>query len=117
VPENNEVFCLGDVSLEIDRVEIFDDVNNGQIHCGWISLNVSGPGYPYPWTKRDVLRRLEAEASLNKLVDMCRATWPVPPERLPDGYAELRRKLTGVWLYDDLNKPFDWYWAINGIGQ
>jgi hypothetical protein len=117
VPENDQYLSLDGLSLEIDRIEIYDHDQGASIHCGWISVNIGGQGYPYPWTKREVLQRLETEPHVVALAELCRSTWPVPNEPLPPQYVELRRKLQNFWLYDDLAKPWDWYWGVDAIGS
>jgi hypothetical protein len=117
VPQNDVPLSLDGLSLEIDRIEIYDHDQDAPIHCGWMSVNVGGQGYPFPWTKREVLQRLESEPHVVALADLCRRTWPVPNEPLPPQFVKLRRELKHYWLYDDPAKPWDWYWGVDAIGK
>jgi len=114
-PQNSVPFAPDSLSLEFGRIEVVDRELDAPIHCGWVGLNVSGPGYPFPWTRRDVLARLESDPHLTQITELCRRTWPVPPEDADPGVVAMRRKCADYWLYDDLKKPWDWFWGVNGI--
>jgi hypothetical protein len=83
--ENSVWFAPDSLSLEFGPIHVVDRELDAPIHCGWIGLNVSGPGYPYPWTRRDVLARLENDPHLRQITELCRRTWPVPPEDADSG--------------------------------
>jgi hypothetical protein len=114
-PENSQHFAPDSLSLKFGKIEVLDRELDVPIHCGWIGLMVSGPGYPYPWTRHDVLARLESDPHLMQMAELCRRTWPVSPEDADPGVVAMRIQCADYWLYDDLKKPWDWYWGVNGI--
>jgi hypothetical protein len=113
--ENSEYFAPDSLTLKFGKIEVLDRELDVRIHCGWIGLLLSGPGYPYPWTRHDVLARLESDPHVMQIADLCRRTWPVPPEDADAGVVAMRIKCADYWLYDDLKKPWDWFWGVDGI--
>jgi hypothetical protein len=116
-PENERDFCPYSLSVDIRPIRI------GSLACdepvmfvGWIDISLSGPGYLFPWTPRHVVRRLEATDSTQRMMELCRSMWPLPPRELEDRIVEMRWEIGERWPYDELNKPWDWYWAVDESG-
>jgi hypothetical protein len=83
---------------------------------GWIAISVSGPGYLYPWTFRDVLNRLEGTPEIHRIMEMCRSFWPAPSLPPEPDIVELRRQVAELWPYDDFARSWDWYWGLHESG-
>jgi hypothetical protein len=114
-PENEHDFTPDTMAIEIGRVETYAmDVDPW--HVGWISLGFSGYGYLYPWTFRDTVARIESACEFRQLMDVCRATWPVVASPPAPNEIEARRSLGKLWPYDQLDKPWDWYWGLRESG-
>lgn len=115
-PENNVGFFPDTLGVEIGPIEIYNLSSDQPVHCGWIGVSVSGDGYLFPWTFRDVVGRLEASPEVQRICEVCRSEWPVAPERPKRRIRSLRRQLGDLWPYDDENRPWDWYWGVAESG-
>jgi hypothetical protein len=114
-PENDHNYEPDMLSIEIGPIEIFDLKSEAPALCGWIGLSLSGYGYLFPWTFRDVVERLEATAEIGKLTQLCRSHWPVPTEKPDRAILKARRQLGTVWPYE-ADKPWDWYRGMQESG-
>ena len=114
--EKNSVgFHPDGLALEIGPISIFDYDANADVQCGWLSLNFSGPGYLYPWTRRDLLTKLESNLLVQNAAELCRATWPIAQSPVQSVFVEMRRRFKTLWNYEDPAKPWDWYWGVDGV--
>jgi hypothetical protein len=111
-PENDVNLLLDSWSLEIGPVESHDIEAQRVFHVGWISVEISGHGYLYPWTFAELVQRAEDHPSLRRLTEFCRTVWPVRPLR-PNGWTRRGRKRMGeLWPYRELDRPWDWFWGL-----
>jgi hypothetical protein len=111
--DDNEIdFLPYELGIHLGPVDVFLLGGEQVWQAGWIELTISGPGYLFPWTFRDVVQRLESSPLIRKLTDVCRTTWPVAYSAVDDQTVDLRRQAGELWPYDDLRKPWDWYWGI-----
>jgi len=115
-PENPHDLSLDAWGLELGPYEVCDLGADNSYLVGWMDLGISGYGYLYPWTFRDLIQRAEELPQLIRLRELCRTTWPVAPQ-LPDSRKKrLRKQMGSLWPYDDLTKPSDWFWGLNESG-
>lgn len=114
-PENDCNYEPDSLSIEVGPIEIFDLKSEAPALCGWIGLSLTGYGYLFPWTFRDVVERLDANAEVGKLTALCRSHWPVPSTKPEAAIVKARRQLGTVWPYDT-GKPWDWYWGVQESG-
>ena len=116
-PENESDYCPDSLSLEIGPVRCHSLASDDEpVLTGWISLDLSGYGYLYPWTFRDVVERLEKTPEVKRLTKVCREFWPVPSKRPERRFIEARNKHKDLWPYDDFDRPWDWYWGVSESG-
>jgi hypothetical protein len=47
------------------------------------------------------------------MTELCRATWPVAPERPDRRQKKARRQMGDLWPYPKLDRPWDWYWGLS----
>jgi hypothetical protein len=110
-----------------------------QFFTGWIGVGMSGPGYLFPLTLPDLIRRAETHPGLVALADLCRRTWLVttapvkeplwwylPHMRKRHAYdmqggrpsrrvQDRRRAMGEAWGYP-IDAPLDWHWIVNETG-
>lgn len=77
--ENEQPFIPDSWSLEIGPVES-SSLDSAPFHVGWIRVGISGYGYLWPWTFKDVVARAQANHGMQALMDLCKQARPVPPE-------------------------------------
>jgi hypothetical protein len=111
----------------------------GEFFTGWIGVGMDGPGYIFPLTQPDLVRRAEAHPGLAALTDLCRKTWPVtaapvreplwwylPNKRKRHFYdmqggrpsrrvRHARAAVGEAWPYP-VDAPFDWHWIVHETG-
>lgn len=116
-PENDVSFCPDTLGIDIGPINIGGlAADHPPLFVGWIGVSLSGSGYLFPWTSRDVLKRLEGKEPIQQLMEVCRSTWPVPPRELENRFIDMRRDIGDHWPYDELSKPWDWYWGFDESG-
>ncbi|WP_165068796.1 hypothetical protein [Paludisphaera rhizosphaerae] len=114
-------------SLTAGPIECCEIASDGPFQIGWLAVSLSGQGYPYPWTYRDLIARAEAVPGVPALLDLCRRAWPLDPPRFPllhlrdssrapRHIVQLRKSMGDLWPYDDLGEPWDWCWGISVSG-
>lgn len=111
-PENNEDFMPDSWAIEIGPVESGRD---GEFVVGWIALGLSGNGYLFPWTLRELVNRAEGVQEIEQLMRLCRDVWPVEPEAVGLDVQSKREQMGPYWPYDELDRHWDWYWGLQGI--
>jgi hypothetical protein len=115
-PENEIGFHPDTLSVELGPIEICNLASDQPIHCGCIGVAVSGNGYLFPWTLRDVISRLETSSEAQRICEACRSEWPVQPDPPEKRIRALRRRFPDLWPYDNVDKPWDWYWGVAESG-
>lgn len=115
-PDNTVDFLPGSLSFSVGPVEIFDLGSDNIGVVGWMDVSISGNGYLFPWTFRDVVDRLEASPEWQRLRSVCRELWPVGEGVPPLEIIEARKQLGRLWPYDTYDRKFDWYWGIFETG-
>jgi hypothetical protein len=115
-PENSRDYCPSGLSFEVGPVKIYDLRSDAPTLAGWMHASLSGYGYLYPWTFREVLQRLESTPEIQRIASVCRSCWPVPPEVPKPQIVAVRKQLGEVWPYENFDKPWDWYWGIQESG-
>lgn len=112
-PENAVNFTPYDLSLSIGPIEISGLRSLHPFHVGWVGLKISGPGYLFPWTLRDVVDRIAESPEIQMLQAACRSHWPVTTAN-PDSQLVAARKhyLGELWPYDRFDLPNDWFWGL-----
>ena len=115
-PENDRDFTPDTLSISIGPVKVASLGSDDIAHVGWISVNLSGYGYLYPWTIREVVDRLEATPEIRRLADLCRTFWPVPPAPPRAEVVAARGEMGDLWPYDQADKEWDWYWGVQESG-
>jgi hypothetical protein len=115
-PENDIDLSLSAWFLTICPVTIFNLGTETPFLVGWISMNLSGNGYLYPWTFAELLARAESSLAIGRVVELCRATWPVPRVNPDLAMQRLRSQMGDLWPYSDVGRPWDWYWGLAESG-
>ncbi len=115
-PENTIDFCPYSLDIEIGPVMIGSLGCEALAFAGWIGVSLSGSGYLFPWTFRDVVKRLEGAPEIQRMTDVCRSFWPVSPGPPEDRIVDMRTQIGELWPYEDLDKPWDWYWGLQESG-
>jgi hypothetical protein len=104
---------LSEVGLRIDVIEIANDDDMYTFQVGWMSVDVGGNGYPYPWTYEETLQRVREHPQLGALRDLCRTLWPASESPVPPELVQARQEMGKYWA-EPLDAPYDWYWVIQG---
>lgn len=115
-PENEIDFCPDSLGIEIGPVVIGSLGCDAPAFVGWIGVSLSGSGYLFPWTFRDVLKRLEDAPEIQRITELCRSFWPVPAGLPEDRILEMRMQMSELWPYEDFHKTWDWYWGVQESG-
>jgi len=111
-PENDEDFLPDGWSLRLGPIATGRD---GSYLVGFVAVNLSGNGYPYPWTPRDLVRRAERIESVQRVKRLCEETWPGEPIA-PSAEAQAARRALGkYWPYENVDRPLDWTWGFTGV--
>jgi hypothetical protein len=114
-PENNIHFLPSDFSLELGPVSAGLLSTEDTVQVGWMSLNLGGSGYLYPWSLSEVLERASSSAAIKALTDVVQAMWPVPSVAPEKEIVEIRRQLPDIWPYE-AERAWDWYWGVHESG-
>ncbi|HET6881969.1 MAG TPA: hypothetical protein VFI31_17515 [Pirellulales bacterium] len=112
-PENEVSLTLDSWSLELGPIHTSSLSVDDSIFVGWMSLNLSGYGYLYPWSFVDLVRRAEAVSAIAKVTSLCRATWPVTTGKPGRRERYARNKMGDLWPYPSKEMPLDWYWGLS----
>ena len=115
-PENAIDLSLDGWSLELGPIELGSLSDDESLHVGWIAVSISGQGYIYPWTSMQLVARAEAHPRLQALAALCRAAWPVSPDKPIGRVRRARAKYKGIWAYTDHGLPWNWYWGVDETG-
>lgn len=115
-PENEIGFYPDTLSIEIGPIRCFSLGSERSFHVGWIGLTISGGGYLFPWTFRDVFDRLQGSKQIQQLTNVCRSFWPVAKKPPEHRIIQLRKKLNELWPYARFDEPWDWYWGLRESG-
>jgi hypothetical protein len=115
-PENDIDLVLTGWSLELGPIRLGTLSEDVEFHGGWIGLGISGYGYLYPWSTRQLVQRAEVHPRLRELMTLCRSTWPVPREKPNWRTRRQRAKQGELWPYEDPGLHWDWYWGVSESG-
>ena len=115
-PDNETDLTLDSWSLEMGPIESYDLSSAHRFLVGWISVNLSGYGYLYPWTLTELRARAEALPEVEHVAELCRSMWPVPAESPGLRRKWGRRQMGELWPYPETNLPMDWYWGLHETG-
>lgn len=115
-PENETDLVPDAWSLEIGLIESVALNLQEALVVGWISVAISGNGYLYPWSFRELVERAERHPSIRRLMQLCRETWPVLPEAPTAQEIEKREQMGDLWPYGRHDLPWDWYWGLHETG-
>lgn len=109
--ENDRQLSLDNVSFTIGP-QWTVSLESDAYRVGWMGLSMAGNGYFFPWDNREAKRRAEQRIEIQRVMDLCRVTWPA--SRIPPSTDTLnqRRMLNELWLYEDIERVDDWYWFI-----
>jgi hypothetical protein len=113
--ENRVELLLSEWSLGLGPVAVADLESVEIVHPGWMELGISGRGYLYPWTFRDLIGRAESSPKVQAVAELCRRSWPVDPGPPDEGERRLRKKLGELWPYD-MDRIRDWAWGLEESG-
>jgi hypothetical protein len=115
-PENEVDLAVDSWSLEIGPITSSSLVCDDEFFVGWMSVNISGNGYLFPWTLAELIRRAEGNSRIRQVMELCKATWPVDPKPPDQEQKEMRQRMSDLWPYADIGLPWDWYWGVNESG-
>ncbi len=111
-PENDEDFLPDSWTVRLGPIATGRD---GNYLVGSVAVNLSGNGYPYPWTPRDLVRRAETIESVQRVMSLCEETWPGEPIAPSTQAQAARRALGKYWPYENVDRPLDWTWGFAGV--
>lgn len=115
-PENQHDLTLDSWSLIVGPIEMSSLGSMDTYLVGWISLDISGYGYLYPWTLQELMERAEQHRDIQKVMALCKRMWPVPPGKPDQRIIESRQALGDLWPYRTYDLPWDWYWGLAETG-
>lgn len=110
--ENDVDLVFDSWAVEIGPILCSDLASENPVDVGWLSLNLCGNGYLYPWSFAELLARVEANDAIRRVTDLCRATWPVAPDPPDAATCDQRGEMGELWPYPTTDLPWDWYWGI-----
>ena len=110
--QNDEDYVPDSWSFEIGPIKSGRD---GEFVVGWMAIGIGGNGYLYPWTLRELVQRAEQLPEIVKLMRLCRESWPVDAELQNMEVQQGREQMGPYWPYEKLDKPWDWYWGLQGV--
>jgi hypothetical protein len=112
-PENEVNFYPASLSLEFGPVRVGTLATESRPEVGWVGVDLSGSGYLYPWTVREIVDRAQHSSAIQCIMQVCRSFWPVPSQRPPKSIVRQRTEMRELWPYDDYEMPWDWYWGVS----
>lgn len=115
-PENEVDYCPDGLSIQLGPILCSTMATEQPLHMGWISVELSGGGYLFPWTFRDAYDRLESSAEIQKITRACQQFWPVKKDPPVPRIAEIREQFKTLWPYDEYDRPWDWFWGLRESG-
>ncbi|MEL6497251.1 MAG: hypothetical protein AAFZ67_08015 [Planctomycetota bacterium] len=120
--DNEEVFTPDSWSLEIGPVRIgtpetADAIDDALGHefAGWIAISISGNGYAFPRTHRQVVDEMTAEPELRAVADHVRSFWPIADPIPSKELIKLRQVMGDAYTGDSCEARADWLWGVYGI--
>lgn len=110
----NELGCwLDDCSLYLGPIAVGGLVTEHVI-AGPVGVSLSGNGYPFPWSSRDLVNRARTNPQILELEHLCNTFWPVEP-----GFSveELRQRMEGEEWAEFIIIPEEatemtWLWGV-----
>jgi hypothetical protein len=114
--DNKIDFCPDGLAIEVGPIELCSLSLSAPVLAGWISVDLSGAGYLFPWSVRELVERAEGSRAIRPVTDLCRTFFPVPPKPPPKRVIDARRQIGELWPYEDLAKPWNWYWGVRETG-
>jgi len=114
-PENNQDLVPESWFLEIEPTAVAN-LESELFYLGWMSINLWGYGYLYPWRFVDLVKRAERNEQLQRVTDLCRSYWPVTSAGPDERHISARRQMGELWPYDELDRHLDWYWGLKESG-
>jgi hypothetical protein len=114
--ENDVELHLEDWSMEIGTILSHGLGTETPFGAGWMSVDLSGTGYLYPWTFADLVSRAQEHAAIGCVAELCRTTWPVTPARPGRKVQRVGQQMGHLWPYLELDRPWDWYWGLSEGG-
>jgi hypothetical protein len=112
-PENSVDLHFGQLVITIEPILLQCLGSMRSAYAGWISLNLSGSGYLWPWTLSELIARAESVAGIRRAMDVCRETFPVAARRPWWWERRRRRSCTAFWPCADLHALPDWSWGVD----
>jgi hypothetical protein len=115
-PENKTDFYPDTLSIQVGPIYSYNLESNHAQQAGWIAVGISGAGYLYPWTLNDVIERLEKSPHIRRIMEACRAFWPVADPKPELSIAKVQRHSADFGPYEEVGKPCDWHWCVAESG-
>jgi hypothetical protein len=118
---NDLPLTLDSWSLEIGPTLSYSMGSDDVFLVSLIAINLSGHGYLYPWTFRELIDRAEAIEPIAGLMEGCRRLWPIveskrtwPIDRSQPGrrVVKTRERMGKLWPYSRTDLPWDWFWGL-----
>lgn len=88
---------------------------DGPVTVGWMSMDVSGYGYLYPWNFRQWVQKAQANEKINDVCELVRRTWPCSMRQPIAEQLKIREKMGPMWL-NSIDAPVDWAWGCSETG-
>ena len=109
-PANQTAMRLSTLSLEVGAICV-GSPHIRPAHVGWISFEIAGRGYPYPWTEQELIYRIRQVEVIQYLEQILQARWPVThPPGLLDKIAW--KKIANRMDYVSPGQG-SWIWAVS----
>lgn len=115
-PKNGDSFAPSSWSLELGVISTEALGGDEAFHVGWIGVSLSGNGYCFPRTMREIVDLARAQSDVQRVERLCREFWPVAPQAPSKHQQALRKKMGGLWPYDRVDLPLDWSWTLSEGG-
>lgn len=115
-PENTAGLHVGGWALECGVIEASHMGDGTEFQVGWIAVSLSGGGYCFPKPRREVLRDAARHPDVQRVMELCRRTWPVAPARPGWSVRRQRKRMGELWPHDSFDEPMDWFWTMHETG-
>jgi hypothetical protein len=115
--QNKRAWFPQDWSLQISPVILGGMNTTDQFHFSYAAVCLSGAGYAFPRTPRQIVERLRDQPEVQRVEQLCERSWPVGTVRADDEVIEMRKAMGYLWPYERLDLPHGgWIWSTNETG-
>jgi hypothetical protein len=115
-PDNDRTASPHCAGLSLTPTEICMLGSERGFYVGQFSLEISGPGYCFPRTPREIFDAIRTDPGVTPLLEILDSTWPTDVLQLEHARDLLSATLEpDLWPYDNIAnrpEPPHWLWGV-----